>query len=277
MWLLNQGYMMLHASSFVYRGRGILVAGWQSGGKSEMLLAFMKAGARFVSDDWTILAPGGEGMFGLSQHLGIWGWQFRYLPQYWARISRQDRARVRLADMYRALDKKLSAGKGAQKFAGGLLRRALGDPAGSGRVEVDARKLAPGGVWQGPAPLDLVFLAGVAGGSVSVEPISTEEVADRMIASQSYERRDLWGVYDRFRFAFPGKANPLLDGWRERERSLLAEALSGRPAYRLLHPYPVDLDSLYEATAPLCADTATARSAEADLLVPESALYSSSR
>lgn len=250
--LLSKGHALLHSSAFVYQGEGILVTGWQSGGKSEVLLAFLRAGASYLSDEWTIVSPAGAGMFGLSRKISIWGWQFRYLPRYWARISRADRNRVRLAGLYRGLYKSLSGQGRGREMARRLLRRVLGDPAGSGRVEVDVRKLTGKRTWQGQAPLDRVLFTEVTEGATRVDTMTDGEIADRMIASQSYERHDLWDAYDQFRFAFPARTNPLLDQWRAREWAVISEALEGVPAHRVSHPYPVDLGNLYRAVAPLC-------------------------
>jgi hypothetical protein len=119
-------------------------------------------------------------------------------------------------------------------------------------VEVDVQKLTGKRVWQGQAPLDRVFFTEVTEGASRVETMTDGEIADRMIASQSYERHDLWDAYDQFRFAFPARTNPLLDQWRAREWAVISEALEGVPAHRVSHPYPVDLGTLFRVVAPVC-------------------------
>ena len=49
--------MLLHAASFVHRGHGVLVTGWQKGGKTETLLPFTPPPARLVADEWTDPRP----------------------------------------------------------------------------------------------------------------------------------------------------------------------------------------------------------------------------
>src|SRR6476619_6998742 len=39
--LLAKGMVLLHSAAFTFEGHTVLVAGWQKGGKSELLLSFM--------------------------------------------------------------------------------------------------------------------------------------------------------------------------------------------------------------------------------------------
>jgi hypothetical protein len=72
-----------------------------------------------------------------------------------------------------------------------------------------------------------------------------------MTHSLMYERSELLSYYQRFRFAFPDRANPLLEGADTRAAQLLSRCLMGVPAIELLHPYPVDIPALYNALAPV--------------------------
>ena len=62
----------------------------------------------------------------------------------------------------------------------------------------------------------------------------------------TYERRPLLEAYEEFRFAFPDRRNPLIEQAAERERELLRRAFSGKPTFAVEHPYPADLQRLYE-------------------------------
>ena len=95
--------MLLHAASFVHRGHGVLVTGWQKGGKTETLLPFTAAGAHYVADEWTIVGGTGGGMYGLSAVARLWDWHLRQVPQYWERITPAQRARLRVWRGYRRL------------------------------------------------------------------------------------------------------------------------------------------------------------------------------
>jgi hypothetical protein len=96
LYLAAAGHVLLHAASFVHRGHGVLVAGWQKGGKTETLLPFTAAGADFVADEWTVVGGVDRGMYGLSDVARLWDWHLRQVPQYWERISPGQRARLRV-------------------------------------------------------------------------------------------------------------------------------------------------------------------------------------
>jgi hypothetical protein len=73
-----------------------------------------------------------------------------------------------------------------------------------------------------------------------------------MVSSLEFERAALTTAYQQFRFAFPDRVNPVLDGARDQELKLLTAALAGVPAYEIRHPYPVALRALYDAVQPYC-------------------------
>lgn len=51
--LFQRGIIPLHGSSFIYKGKGIIVCGASGVGKSSVTAAFCKRGAEFVNDDIT--------------------------------------------------------------------------------------------------------------------------------------------------------------------------------------------------------------------------------
>jgi hypothetical protein len=90
------------------------------------------------------------------------------------------------------------------------------------------------------------------GPEVRVEPIAGAEVAARMAFSLQHERAPLLACYEQFRFAFPDRANPLIDAAAGRDRALLDRFLAGRTGHAVDHPYPVRLEALYEAMRAHC-------------------------
>ncbi len=250
--LLRKGYVMLHAASLVHEGTGVLVTGWQKGGKTETLLAFMAAGGQYLADEWTILSPAEGRMWGISGTLQIWDWHLRYMPQYWARLRPAERSRLRLLRLYQRVYRALPAGWRGRGPAGEWLERLSLDGGVSlvGQARSAPARLFAGQLWDGAAPIDVVFLAGV-GAAVNVAPIDPADIARRMVASLAFERRGLMARYDQYRYAFPGRRNALLDSAGEREGELLGQALQGRPAYEVVHPYPVPLPKLFEVCGPL--------------------------
>ena len=252
--LLRKGHMMLHASAFKYRGKGILVTGWQTGGKSEMLLAFMDAGAYYISDDWTIIRGDDHKMCGLTSDVSMWDWHLQQLPRYRKRIGSSARRRLRLIGIYRLLYHALVRGRVGGGGALALRLLALVDREGArtARVSSSPALLFREQINTEPASIDRVFLANVVQDQLDVVPILPQEIAERMVASQAYERRDLTDAYCKFRFAFPGRGSGGLEAMQAQELLILSKALAGREAYEILHPYPVSLAELYRLAEPFC-------------------------
>jgi hypothetical protein len=254
LYLLAARHVLLHAASFVHRGRGVLVTGWQKGGKTETLLPFTAAGAHYVADEWTVVGPE-RGMYGLSAVARLWDWHLRELPQYWERITPGQRARLRVWRGYRQLYRTLPRHDRVRAWPVRLLRQVSAEGSGPWQAvdRIPPAQLFGDRVWHGPAPLDRVFLPVLdQAPRTTVVPTDPKTVARRMVSSLEYERSALTTAYQQFRFAFPDRVSPALETVRERERTLLTEALADLPAYEIRHPYPVALHELYEAASPYC-------------------------
>jgi hypothetical protein len=52
--------VFVHAGAVVWRGRAILLPGRSGAGKSELVAALLRAGARYLSDEFAIVDPGGR-------------------------------------------------------------------------------------------------------------------------------------------------------------------------------------------------------------------------
>jgi hypothetical protein len=252
--LLRKGYVLLHSSAFVYGDKGVLVAGWEKGGKTEMLLAFMASGAAYVANEWTIVRADGGELLGLGGVVHIWDWHLRSLPRYSSGVSRSDRQRLLMLRWYRRAYNAVADGRAPRGAITSALHQLSLDGGVSllGQVRVSPEDLFGDAVRHDAVALDRVFLATVGGDDVAMLPADPGLIARRMVASQAYERRKLFDAYQSFRFAFPDRSSDLLEGAHELEARLLSEAFSGKPSHEIVHPYPVPLDGLYRAAEPVC-------------------------
>ena len=247
---LGQDLLPIHASAFVHEGRGVLVTGWAKGGKSEVLLAFAARGASYVGDEWVYLADGGARMVGLPEPIRLWDWQLRAMPEFGARISRSQRARLAST---RVLGAAIGGAAGApvvHRTAGGrTLRRARPYVDRQLDVQVPPARLFDGRVLAAGAALDqVVFVESVDDDErIVVEPIEGTEIARRMVHSIRHEWLDLWTAYLKWRYAFPDRPNQILEGLEASLSERLLAALAGRPAVVLRHPYPPDIPALADA------------------------------
>ncbi len=241
--LLQRGVLPLHAAAVELDGHGVLLTGWSKGGKTEVLLALAEEGARYVGDEWVYLRPADGTMFGLPEPMRLWDWHLAQRPRLWRTLPAGTRARLRATQ---ALVGPSHAP--VSPTAPSALRRAQV----LARRQLSVR-LPPATVF-GPdriapsATIDTVVLVMTRDDpAVSIAPVAPAEVVDRMLASLEEERHDLLATDRMFRFAFPGRANPLLADAGTRERELLAAALDGRSAHRLDHPTPVAFPRLASA------------------------------
>jgi hypothetical protein len=98
----------------------------------------------------------------------------------------------------------------------------------------------------------VLFVVSHASPDISIEPVDAVDIARRMVHSLQYEQSGFMGYYRMFRFAFPERANEVIDSTEQRQNELLQRALAGREAYAVYHPYPVSLPALFDAVAPYC-------------------------
>jgi len=247
--MLARKVLPLHASAFRHQGRGILVAGWAKGGKTETLLSFLCQGAEYIGDEWIYLTEDGR-MLGIPEPIRLWDWHLRQLPVYWSATPRADRRRLRML-----------------RLTVGALSRWSGDAQGRPRRRWAARwaellsrqqsvQLPPCRLFNASSRAltahcdTVVFAASHDRPEIVVEPMDGAEIAARMTASLEHERAGLLAAYRQFRFAFPQRSNELLETAVFRERRLLGSLMAGRPALALYHPYPVALPALFEALQP---------------------------
>ena len=234
--VLANGAMPVHAAAFELRGVGTLVTGWSRGGKTEILLAAMAAGARYVGDDWVYVDAAGNRLHGMWSRSRS-GTGPRRLPGQRVRSPAATRGDARRSRRGR---------RGASYRPGGRPSgRALLDRRGSVRVPPDAL------FGSGACLLDTSFdrlLLGVshAAPEIAVTQGDPEEVARRMAPCLAYEHRELIALRQRFRFAFPDAAGPGLDGLEAKLRDGLLRVFRGKETHVVAHPYPTVVPAMRE-------------------------------
>lgn len=252
--VLNNGALPLHAAAFTYKQTGILTTGWSKGGKTEALLAFMSRGAGYVGDEWVYISADGQRMYGIPEPIRVWNWHLDYLPSYRALLGRGTRNRLRLLKLLvEMLDRGVPKGPGMRlgvtktaRRLGPILKRQL-------YVDLPPQRLFGSGSCELAGTLDkVVFVGSRDMAEVTIEPMDAQEIGQRMVFSLQHERLNFMTYYLKFRFAFPEKANLLIEGAEELQRERLKQVLSDKDAYAVYHPYPVPLQSLFDAISPLC-------------------------
>jgi hypothetical protein len=238
--LLRHGCAAVHSAAVEIDGRAVLVAGWSESGKTEAALALMEQGARFLSDKWTVLgADGHASAFPIG--VGVRRWVLPYLPRLAASLPRPAQARMRVAGAAASLSRPLRdrsrpgrMGELAQQAVTIADRAALSPSevrAAYGQVDEPARRL----------PLTaLAILTTVPEADVTSEPADPAWAAARLARSAAFERRQLFAVLDRRRYAFPLENGTPVETAVASERRTLESALDGRRVIEVRAPFPVD-------------------------------------
>jgi hypothetical protein len=249
--VLANGALPLHAAAFELDGVGTLVTGWSKGGKTELLMAAAGAGARYIGDEWVYLTTDGR-MHGIPEPIRLWDWHLDQLPEAKAQLSAGERLKLRAIPALRGLD------RATPRRIRGLppsraLHRAMPTLEGQLHADLPPDRLF-GSLGDMTGRLDRVlFVVSAAGPETTVEPMDPDEIAARMSASLLHERLDLTTLMLQARFAHPDLRNEHTESAEGRQRELLERTLAGRPAWRVTHPYPVDLAALFEAVRPVIA------------------------
>lgn len=247
---LWKGLVRVHGSALVHSGQGILVTGWAKGGKTETLLAFREHGAKYLADQWVYLDPETQRMYGIPEPIRLREWHLRSMPSLRATVASSTWLRLRVGGGVAAIADRLADAAGRShsglariaRKASPSLRRQLSVQVPPDRL-FGAAKIATGGV-QAECVL---WVVSHASQEIAVDRTDATVVARRMASSVEYEQADLRDHYLQFCYAFPDATNPRIDQMRPRLQHLLGNALSPLTAYRVAHPYPVDLDALYTA------------------------------
>jgi hypothetical protein len=252
--VLSRGALPLHASAFNYNGKGILITGWAKGGKTEVLLAFAAKGAEYVGDEWVYISEDGQCMFGIPEPIRVWYWHLQEMPRYKAKVNRSDLVRLQALNLFvKSLEWMEAAGSGRGSAPFRFIKRIIALIKQQLYVQLPPRKLF-GQTVDGPtgSPQKVFFVGNRAEPNLTVQPMTPEEIAGRMVFSLQEERKDFMSYYLKYRFAFPEQSNSLIDQAEEVQRRILLKVLAGKDTYAVYHPYPVSIPALFEVIHPYC-------------------------
>jgi hypothetical protein len=228
----------LHSAAVELDGGAVLVAGWSESGKTETALALMESGARFLSDKWTVLGTDGEAS-AFPVDVGIRRWVLPYLRSLEPALEPKARARLAVAGAAAAASRPLRA---RRSRAAALAQRAVGL---ADRVALRPSRLrAAYGQHDDPArrdPLDAtVLLVTVPGPAITCEEVDAAWAAARLARSAAYERRELYGLFERRRYVLPSAAGTSPADSVAVETALLERALGHGRTLAVRAPFPVD-------------------------------------
>jgi hypothetical protein len=251
---LSRGVLPLHASALLYDGKGILITGWSKGGKTETLLSFAANGAKYVGDEWIYLSPDGERMYGIPEPTLIWYWHLQEMPHYKTMVNPKDLRRLQALNLVAKILKQLETTplKRRTRYLQ-ILKRLTALVQRQLYIQLPPEKLFGQKAEKTDAnPEKIFFVVSHDQTDVTVQPIDSQELGERMVFSLQEERMEFLSYYFKYRFAFPECSNPLIDQVEEIQRRLIRRAVANKEAYAIYHPYPFSIPSLFDTLRPYC-------------------------
>ena len=243
---LGKNYLPLHSSAVYINGNGLLVMGWTKGGKTETLMSFANHGAHYVGDEWVILSPNGEFMYGLPVPICIWEWQFSQIPNLLPKLNAKTKivfSAVHFLDFVYRFSSRIGLGKVSPV---NLLEEALPAFKRQLNIRVLPKEIFKDRIKKNGAAIDFVLLAvSHDKENILIEEYDWAKIVDRMIYSNACEQMPFFEFYNVFKFAFPKKKNEFLENTEQLQHHLLTNALSRKKSYQVSHPYPVEFEQLY--------------------------------
>lgn len=242
--LLDNDAVAAHSASVEVDGAGVVIAGWSESGKTETALAFLEAGARFVSDKWTVIgADGSIATFPIG--VGVRRWALRYLPRLRASLPPAARGQLLVAALAAAATtpfrRARPRGRVGALAAGGLEHAlALADRAALSPSQLAA---AYGQAHDSPPRVSLqtiALLTTVREGDVEARPADATWAARRLARSAAFERRAYFELHQRARFSFAELAAGASESIERREEQFLAERLGDMRVLEVRAPFPAD-------------------------------------
>ncbi len=259
---LSHGVLPLHASAFTIDSLGVLVTGWAKSGKTESLLAAMSEGGSYVGDEWVYLTPDRQ-MFGLPEPIRVWAWHLDQQPALLRGRPREERMRL---SAWKAAATVARAGLTPHLPGSGLVRRGAPVIERQAYLQVPPTQLFGADRVALRGHLDsVVLMLSSSEPGITTGAAGPTEVSGRMLASLADERAPFMAHYRQFRFAFPGHASAVVDTAHEAEARLLSALFDGRPAARVVHPYPCDIAELGRTVLSAAHVVAQARTAPSEV------------
>jgi hypothetical protein len=235
-------------------GGGLLVCGWSESGKTETALALAEQGARFISDKWTILDSYGR-LHAFPVSVGIRDWVLEYLPRLRAHLRASQRARLRVA---RTARRPLPLLTRRPTQIGSALESQL-DRAFTLASRLSLRQTEVGAIYgsahdpgRTPPLRTLAMLTTVSTDEVAVRPAAAGWAAERLARSGAYERRTLYELDARVRYADANPGPSRLAAVRDRETERLRHLLDGVQILEVMAPFPTDPRRVAGALAQCC-------------------------
>lgn len=212
--LLKRGKVLCRAAAFRAGGNVVLCPGWREVGKTNLLLHFLRDGANYIGDDWTIVHGVGT-VQGLPKRLNLLYHNIMPFPDLVAQLPDRSAALLEFVDQARGGDYELK-----ENVVHVLEERA--------RVQISPAELFGPAIERDASPIDRVFLLHgdhADEGAVTVETMDHDSLVTSLAALLEFEQSDFMRAYAVFR-ARSGRGVDLLDLARSGGEAVLTSAFA---------------------------------------------------
>jgi hypothetical protein len=251
---LEHGAITVHGATVEVEGGGLLVCGWSESGKTETALALAEQGARFISDKWTIVDRDAR-LHAFPVSVGIRDWVLQYLPRLRAHVRGAQRARLGVARAARRPLPLLTRHPTRIGLAvESQLERAftLASRLSLRQTEVAAIYGSPQDTHRTPALRTLAMLTTVSTPDITVRSADAGWAAERLARTAAYERRPLYELDARARYATATPGPSPLAAVLDRESERLRHLLESVQVLEVAAPFPTDPRRVADALAEYC-------------------------
>jgi hypothetical protein len=244
-YMLPKKATLIHSSATCLNRVGILFPAWGGTGKTDILLNFLKNGASYMSDDWTIITEKGQ-MLAYPRTINIFDYNIDNFPEL--RYCIPNKVFHRKLFLNRAFT-------GFHQFLQNITRTRSYEPLQiitncvgeflecNTRVPYDT--LFPNASIQMICSIGKVFFLTRSNTlKVKINEESPQRLAQKMIPCLMYERRYFLNLYRMFQFAFPARKNKLIDK-DEVSREIILKALEDKETYHVQIPKRATPKELY--------------------------------
>jgi len=243
---LSKNYIPLHASAFRYNKKNAVVMGWSKGGKTESLLAFANNGAEYIGDEVVILSENGDEMFGIPAAVTVWEWQYKQVSKLIPKLNKNKKNLFTLIHLIEAVYNFLKKTFLKNSFITKIIAEALPAFKRQLNFRVAPKYIFKEKIYKEKAyPDKIILIMSHDSEEIKVENCLIDEVINRMLNSHEYEMSTFIQHYNTFKFAFPHLENLFLENVNKLQSELLKTALAGKEAFKVLHPYPVSFERLF--------------------------------
>lgn len=250
--LHHRDAVAVHSAAVQQHDGATLLAGWSESGKTEVALALVERGGRFLSDKWTVAGVDGD-VSAFPVSVGIRGWVLDALPTLRASLPPLTRSQLGAARLLTSLTRPVTnvRGRVLSRSVRGLTRAAeLGNRVG---ITPSALRGAYADVSDPARRIPLrtvVVLVNGSSDAVQVQDQDPAWAAARLARTAAYERRTFFDLQERGVYAgLPGRA-AAREAAAEREEGLLQRAFDA--AERVVSvscPFPGDPRRVADALA----------------------------